>query len=201
MPLRANNEPKYYRRFLLIGLAALGFALLCLYDGAVKYPYLQSQATKYLKLESKDRSDELKKIAKQHNWVGMPSGELEHKYGRVGQYVMAGASAAVGFWLLLGVWRSRGRWIEASETGLSSSWGQRFDYNQVVAIDKKKWKDKGIAKIKYQQGNRKKKFVLDDYKFDRQVTDSIMFELESKCGTDKIVGGRPEPPPKSSEEA
>jgi len=198
MPIRANNDPKYYRRFMLIGFAALGFALWLLYDGAIAYPNQRIRALEYIKLVEEDRRDEWKEIASKNGWPTAKPGEPKEEADSIGQYAMAVPSTLVGLWLLLGVWRSRGRWIEASETGLTSSWGQSFDYTQVVAIEKKKWKDKGIAYIRYQQGNRKKRFVLDDYKFDRQLTDKILFEIEARCGTDKIVGGRPETPPVES---
>jgi hypothetical protein len=97
------------------------------------------------------------------------------------------------------VWRSRGRWIEADETGLTSSWGQRFDYDQVLAVEKRIWRSKGIAKIKYEDGKRKRRFVLDNYKFKRRETDAILYELEGRIGPDKIVGGPPEPLREESE--
>src|SRR3954471_20397890 len=38
MPIRADNDPRFSRRFLIMGTVAIGFALWSLYDGMVKYP-------------------------------------------------------------------------------------------------------------------------------------------------------------------
>jgi hypothetical protein len=37
--------------------------------------------------------------------------------------------------------------------------------------------------------------VIDDFKFKRDPTDTILFELEQRIGLEKIVNGPPEPPP------
>src|SRR6185436_5692889 len=38
MQIRAHNDPRYSRRFLIMGIVAIGFAFWSLYDGMVKYP-------------------------------------------------------------------------------------------------------------------------------------------------------------------
>ena len=190
--LRANSDRSYYRKFLLLGIAALGFAIWSLVDGAITYPNQRVRALEYLRLEEENRLAEWEDIASKNGWSTENPGEPKTKGDIDTQYIMAVFSVIVGVCFLIKVWRSRGSWIEGSETGLDSSWGQSLEYNQVVKIDKKKWRNKGIAKIKYKQGKRNKKFVIDDFKFERYVTGRILFELESKSGTDKIVGGKPE---------
>ena len=108
------------------------------------------------------------------------------------QYVMAAVTGAIGLWLLWGVWRARGRWIESSDAGLTSSWGQSLDFDKIVSLDKRKWRNKGIAKITYDDGRRNRRFVLDDYKFDRATTGEILREVEAKIDPDMITGGPPE---------
>jgi len=98
----------------------------------------------------------------------------------------------IAFFPLLGVWRSRGRWIELGKSGLTSSWGQSVAADQVVSLDKTKWRSKGIAVLKYNDGTRARKFVIDDFKFKREPTDRILAELESQIGLHKITGGPPE---------
>jgi hypothetical protein len=78
---------------------------------------------------------------------------------------------------------------------LTSSWGQGFDCDEIVSIDKKRWRDKGIARINYEQGGRRRRFVVDDFKFARDATDAILYELEAQIELDRIIGGLPEPPP------
>jgi hypothetical protein len=190
MTIRTVTDPRYYRRFILIGVAALGFALWSLYDGAIGYPNQRARAYQQFKeTVGEDRLDEWDEYAEQTGVKG--EGDI------MMQYVMAAVTGAIGLWLLLGVWRARGRWIESSDSGLTSSWGQSLQYNQIVGLDKRKWRSKGIAKITYQDG-RKRRFVLDDYKFDRATTGQILRQVEERIEPEMITGGPPEPPEEES---
>ena len=46
--------------------------------------------------------------------------------------------------------------------------------DQIVALNKRQWRKKGIAKITYQVSGRKRRFVIDDYQFDRHATDEVV---------------------------
>ena len=107
---------------------------------------------------------------------------------------MAAVCTPLGLWLLYGVVAARGRWIEADEKQLRSSWGQELNYDQITRLEKKQWKKKGIAKVYYQAEDSDKKFVIDDFKFHRQPTDEILRLLESRIDPAIITGGPPEPP-------
>ena len=78
---------------------------------------------------------------------------------------------------------------------MRSSWGQSFQFDQVESLDKRKWRNKGIANVVYRDGARKRRFVIDDYKFMREPTDAILYELEQRIGIEKITSGPPEPLP------
>ena len=65
------------------------------------------------------------------------------------------------------------------------------------SIDKKKWDKKGIANLHYQENGRKKILTLDDFIYDRPTTDDILRQVEQRVGHDKIINGKPEPPPKA----
>ena len=73
---------------------------------------------------------------------------------------------------------------------MSNAKGQSVKWEQISKIDKTKWEKKGIAKLSYGEGGNV--FVIDDLKFDREVTDQIMELVEEKVGADKIVGGKSE---------
>ena len=192
--VRANVDSGFYTRFKLISAVAFGFALWSLYDGAVTYPAQRERALAYLDLPEDGRSQAWKEIAVEHGWPTQQPGEPKTTGNIVMQYFMAVVAGTASLVLLVTVLRARGRWVESNESGMTSSWGQSFAFDQVVSLDKRLWQDKGIAKIKYAQGKRKKRFVLDNYKFNRHALDTIIYDLESKIGTDKIVGGPPEQP-------
>lgn len=191
--IRSDHDPKFYYRFIFMGIAAFGFALYCLYDGFIGYPAQRERALAFQKLDDEKRTDEWPALARERGWSEEAPGEPKTEADITMQFIMAGMSALAGLVLLVVVWRARGRWIEADDTGITSSWGQSLKYDQVLALDKRHWRNKGIARIKYQDGKRKRRFVLDNYKFDRETTNAILFDLEGHIGYDKIVNGPPEP--------
>jgi hypothetical protein len=65
-------------------------------------------------------------------------------------------------------------------------------FDQVESLEKRQWRNKGIAKLRYNDGGKKRTFVIDDFKFKRETTDKILAELENRIGVDKITGGPPE---------
>src|SRR5262245_56128765 len=174
MHIRAERDPRYYFRFIIIGWAALGFGLWALYDGAVKYPQQRERGLAFAKLMEEGRDKEWDQYAAERGWPAEYPGEPKSKVDIQLQYVMAAVASTIGALVLLNVWMSRGRWIEADDTGLNSSWGERVPYDKILTLDKKSWKSKGIARVKYEDGGRKRKFVIDDYKFMRRPTDDIL---------------------------
>jgi hypothetical protein len=190
MKIRADYDPKFYFRFKLIGLFTIGFALWFLYDGLVTYPKQREHALAYAKHYDGDGTKEdWDKIALEHGWPTEYPGEPKTEEDISEQFIWSGASGTVGALMFLMIWRSRGRWIEADGDGITSSWGQSLAFDQVESLEKRQWRSKGIAKVRYRDGGRRKTFVIDDYKFLRQPTDEILCHLESKIDVDKITGG------------
>jgi len=193
-----------------MGLIAVGFALYCIYDGLVGYPKRREVGFEEFKTDYKtfftdeaQRSQSLVQFEttgeekQRHEWEsysesrGIPSGPDVTM-----QFIMATGSALIGLLLLSIPLRARGKWIELNEEGLVSSWGQGFYFDQVEELNKRRWKNKGIAKVTYHDANnRKQVFVVDDYKFDRWPTDAMMYLLETRIDQGLITNGPPEPPP------
>ena len=193
--IHADSDPKYYLRFLFMGVVLVGFALWSLYDGLVAYPAQRERALVYEQMRDEGRAGEWAAYAEQQGWPpGLP-GEPKTDADIKVQFIQAAVVTLIAVPLLLIPIRSRGRWIQADDRGISTSWGERIDFDRVVALDKKKWHKKGIAKVRYQDaGGRNRTFILDDYKFRRDPTDLILYQLESQIGPEKITGGPPEPP-------
>jgi hypothetical protein len=204
MPIRADNDPRFSRRFLIMGVVAIGFAFWSLYDGMVKYPAQRVRGFDEFKAGYKSEFEDPKvkdltvdqfeqSADKNHVWA-----KYVHDSGIKSipeiftQYVQAAVAGIVGLFLLSIPLRSRGRWIEANESGITSSWGQSFQYDEVEQVNKRKWRDKGIAKVTYVANGRRQLFVIDDFKFKRETTDQILFELEQRIEIERITGGPPE---------
>jgi len=202
MPVTAKISASYLWRLGLIALFCLGFALWFLYDGAITYPGQRERALKYQELKEEGRLAEWKEIAAQHGWPLEHPGEPKHEAEIYSQLAFAALMALPGLLFAFLVFRTWGRWIELNETGLRTSWGRRLEFGQITKLDKKKWKSKGIARIRYQQNGRNRQLVLDDCKYEVDPTKAILREVESRLDADQIVGGLPEPPlPEEPDEA
>ena len=200
MLLKTKISTGFVVRLGLLGLFCLGFAGWFLFDGAVAYPRQRERALIYEELVEQKRVDEWNGIAKEHGWPLQPPGKPKEQ---ADSYVQYGFAAFTAPWALLFLFlflRSRKRWIELTETGMRTSWGQELEFDQIETLNKKKWKSKGIAKIRYRQDNRKRRLVLDDFKYEPDSTRAILREVESRLDVDQIVGGPLEPPEQEAEE-
>jgi len=199
MPVKANIDTKFLSRLGLMALAFIGIALWFLYDGAVTYPRQRERALVYQGLKEEGRLSEWEDIARQHGWSTEDPGKPKDAFDIWVQFVIAGLAGVPGLCFAFRFFRARGRWIEANEAGLRTSWGQELEFGQVVSLDKKRWRSKGIARMNYRQDGRKRRLVLDDWKYDADPTKAILLEVESRIDADQIVGGAPEPLPEDEQ--
>jgi hypothetical protein len=199
MVIRSISDKRYSRRFLLMGAAICGFSLWCLYDGLVRYPREQQRGLAFDKLAADGRQNEWDEIAKSRGWSASPPEEplsAEDFQNKVWmQFAMAGLTAAIGLPMVLLALASRGKWIDWNGSTITTSWGESFTADQVQQINKRRWQKKGIAKVTYQDGQSKRRFVIDDFKFERPTMDRILYELEQRIDPERIVNGPPELPP------
>jgi hypothetical protein len=214
MHIRAESDPRYYRRFLIMGFCALGFALWCLKDGLQSYPAKRERGFAEFKEDYKSHfKDERGKRLDVEQFEVVADDQLRDEWEHyihdrdipsapaiLTQFIMAGVSTATGLFLLSMPLRARGRWIASDETGLASSWGEGFRYDEIEEVDKSKWRKKGIAKVTYVANSRRSTFLVDDYKYDRYRTDAILYLLEQRIDPGRITNGPPEPEPEDSSE-
>ena len=193
MPVIAKITGKYLAKTGLLALFCIGTALWFLYDGVITYPRQRERALQYQALETEDRASEWEEVARQRGWPtenpGRPKMEAEILVQRVIAAVAAIAAIPFAFFFF----RMWGRWIESNESGLRTSWGQQVEFSQITSLDKRKWKSKGIAKIKYDQGGRRRRLVLDDWIYETDPTTAILRAVESNIEVAHIHGGVPEP--------
>ena len=96
MTIRAERDPRFYFRFLLIGLGALAFGLYCVYDGAIGYPGKQERALAYQKFVLDEKNEgKWNDYAAKHGWSneypGEPKDAEKHHVDVEMQFWMAGA--------------------------------------------------------------------------------------------------------------
>ena len=110
------------------------------------------------------------------------------------QFAMAVCIGPIGLIFLYLIIRNWGRWIEASKKGLTSNRGDDFRFDEIVELNKRQWKKKGIARIYYGADGQRSKLVLDDCNYERRPTNKILRLVEDSISHDKITLGTPEPP-------
>src|SRR5690606_2464730 len=124
------------------------------YDGLVGYPAQIPAAEAYDELRDLDsakRAEEWKRIATERGLDKRTPKKTaaEIRSDIIGQYFWGGVNLLVGLPALLLWLRSRGSWVEQTDDGLPTSWGQSLRCADVTLLDKKKWQRKGIAKATY----------------------------------------------------
>ena len=198
MNLRTEINPRYLMRMGLVGLACLAMTAYCLYDGFVAWPAQREQALAYLEFEeahpevgAKDKFDLWKVEAEKRGWDPgyggkpvTPYGEPKKPYEIGQQFAMAAVVGLISLIFIGKFFLNRGRWIEADEDGMRSSENRELKFDQVTALNKKKWDNKGIARVMYEADGRKKTIVLDDCNYDRDTTNALLRHVEKKIGHD-----------------
>jgi len=212
MNLRANPESKFLLKYLLAGLACLGFAALSVYDGFFKYPAQLNRAYEWESLERefeeagntqrsgwKERWD---RISEENQWSHEYLSEKETvaviSQNIWFQYLFILIATPIGILSLVKYFRTKSSYLETTEDSIRSSLGGEVKISQIEKFDKKKWDKKGIGILSYRTENgAKKKFTIDDLKYQREPTDAMVRWIESQIPAEMIVGGEPEPIPET----
>lgn len=192
MGTRANFDRSYLWRYWVIILMALGSAGWFFYDATIGYPKkvkLSQAWEKLADLESGPRSEKWRELAASNGWPSeppvKPSREIEESIRF--QYIYGGIATTVGLVMLAYLLVARSSWVEGTEKGLTTSWGQEVDFSTVTKLNKRRWKDKGIARVDYEADGRKKQFVFDDFKYDRAAIGELLQRLEAQLPADRII--------------
>ena len=203
MPVKANIWSGYRFRVGLIAAICLGFASWCLYDAKVKYPLhnrinaaYESMLSEYARANPNVSEEDAKVEVDDKKWPplateeGWPTDPLKLPHRHSGtdiftQYLMLTLTAPFGLVFGFLFLRCRGRWVACDEQGLTTSWGQTAPFDQITRLNKRRWK-KGIAIVYHQANGQELKLTLDDWKFDRELMDQIVAEVESRLSPDQI---------------
>jgi hypothetical protein len=204
MGTRANFDRSYLWRYWVIILMALGSAGWFFYDATIGYPkkVKLSKAWEELSdLESGPRSEKWRELAASNGWPSeppiKPSKEIEESIRF--QYIYGAIASVLGLMMLTYLLLARSSWVEGTEKGLMTSWGQEVDFSTVTKLNKRRWKDKGIARVDYEENGRKRQFVFDDFKYDRAAIGELLQRLESQLPADRIIQATAEGRDKSSD--
>lgn len=197
--LRANFQQSYLWRYLIMACVGIFMAGWFAFDGLVTYPNRLERLVvlEELKSEISDRTELQKKweaVAESRGWpIERPDGDDKNsdqlRMDIQGQYFFGVLSLLLGLPALYFYLKSKRQWVEETEDGLTTSWGQQVRFADVTQLNKKKWDRKGIARAYYTEAGKQRTFVFDDFKFEREPLGKILRKLEDVLEPDKIVGG------------
>jgi hypothetical protein len=192
MGLRANFDRSYLWRYWVIILMALGSGAWFFYDATIGYPKKVKIAKAWEELdqlESGPRAERWRELAAEKGWPQevpvKPSAEIEESIRF--QYIYGSVASVVGALMLVYLLIARNAWVEETDTGLTTSWGQQVDFSTVTRLNKRRWADKGIARADYVENGRKRQFVFDDFKYERTAIGKLLERLENQLPADQVI--------------
>ena len=190
MQVVARISKEWRRRMLFMFFMIAGMAGWFLYDGHILWPDEGRRYVEYAEIrddliESGKAEDEESSFVR----LAWERHAREAGYRRnipkertdsaireqlvIGWTMMSGA-LIFGLWI---AWNHRREVRTEGETVIGAS-GERVELDSITAIDRKKWKSKGIAYALYMDGDKQRRLTLDDHKF--AGCEAIILEAEKR---------------------
>ena len=190
MEVVAHISREWRRRMLFMFFMIFGIAAWFLYDGYILWPDEAQRHTEYLEIkdaliEAGDAVDEKstsvrlawERHARELNYRrNIPKERTE---GDIREQRVIGLIMMVGA-LLHGTWVAwnHTRQVRAEGEIVIGASGERVELDAIIAIDRKKWKDKGIAYGIYKERGKQRRLCLDEHKF--KGCEAIIIEAEKR---------------------
>ncbi|MFN9343628.1 MAG: hypothetical protein ACK6DB_13705 [Planctomycetota bacterium] len=191
MGLRANFDRSYLWRYWVIILMGLGSAAWFFYDATIGYPKKVKIAQAWeglADLESGPRAERWRELAAEKGWSQevpvKPAKEIEESIRF--QYIYGAIASLVGAGMLGYLLIARNSWVEETATGLTTSWGQSVDFTNVTKLNKRRGKDKGIARVVSLATGQKSQCVCAEFTYVRTAIGQLLERLESQLPADGV---------------
>lgn len=181
-----RTTPWYKKRRLLMVAMLLGFSLYFFYDYKIGYPKDRAKYDQYWPVYQE--MTEVKKdtkgwlaLAKEKGWPESPK-LTDYDYKLKEQLIWGIGTGIGGLALLAAYLRNKDRTLRAGADHLITPEGTRIPFASVIKIDKRKWDNKALAYLWWQDGNTTKKAVIDDLVFDGagRVLDRLMAQFHGE---------------------
>jgi hypothetical protein len=190
MEVVARISKEWRRRMLFMFFMIFGIAAWFLYDGYILWPDEAQRHVEYMEIkdtliEAGDAVDEestsvrlaWERHAREMDYRrNIPKERMDddiREQRAIGWVMIMGA-------LLYGIWIAWNHTRQVSAEGdiVIGASGERVDINTITAIDRKKWKDKGIAYGIYEEGGKQRRLCLDEHKF--RGCEAIIIEADQR---------------------
>ena len=208
MQVHARISKEWRRRMLLMFAMLFGVSCWFLTDGYIIWPNEAERYEDYADIRDEmiesgraedEESVELRVAWQRHAREAdiSPKVPKERTEKAIREQVVIG-------WFLMGVsllfaawiaWNHR-RSVRAEGEIIIGPSGERVELDAIIATDRKKWKNKGIAYAIYEENGKQKRLCLDDHKF--AGAEEILLEAERRI---KARAGEPADEDEAGQEA
>jgi hypothetical protein len=188
MEVDARISKAWRKRMLFMLIMISGIAAWFLTDGYYIWPneaeryaaYTEIKDTLIAEGKAEDEESSSVRLAWQRHAkeVGYTAKvPKERTDGDIREQLVIGWTMAAGC-LMYGLWIAWNHTLRVRTEGdvVIGTSGQRVKLDAIIKIDRKKWKDKGIAYAIYEDGGKERRLTLDDHKF--QGCEEIVLEAE-----------------------
>ncbi len=190
MEVVAKISQEWRRRMLFMFFMIFGIAAWFLSDGYIFWPneaerYAQYTEIKDRLIESGEAEDE-ESTAIRLAWQRYArEADISSKTPKERTDAAIREQVVIGWTLMTGsiifalwiAWNHR-LTIEAHGETIKGASGQEVTFDSIIATDRKKWKNKGIAYAIYETDGKRKRLCLDDHKF--KGSEAILLEAEKR---------------------
>lgn len=190
MNVYARISKEWRRRMLFMFFMIFGFGAWFLADGYIYWPKEDARYDDFSKIademiESGDAEDEesaevriaWKRYAEEVGYIEkIPKERTDSaiREQRIIGWSMITISLIFGIWIAWNHTRS----VKAEGDMVIGASGEKVNLNDIIEVDRKKWKKKGIAYGIYEVDGKRKRLTLDDHKF--AGCEAIILEAERR---------------------
>lgn len=189
MDFKATIANGYRNRLILIAAGALLYAAWALYDANIGYPNKLTEFETYRQTQD-ENPDDWKEIwvglARENGWDDQPEELSANDIAT--QWVLFGVTFPIGVYCLyaLIIWSRRFVGVDGEKVYAHGNVEVPFD--NVYKVDATRWENKGIAHVRYDIGSGEKTIVIDDWKYNRELSDQIFQRLRENLPADRFIG-------------
>lgn len=189
-PVNASISKEWRRRMLVLFVMIFGIAAWFLLDGYVIWPDENERYKAYAELRdrliesgeiSDEESHEMRIAWQKYAREADISAKIpkERTDAAIREQLVIGwtltiISLTFAAWV---AWNHTRRVRTEGDTVIGAS-GQRVEIDSIIGMDRKKWKNKGIAYAIYIENGKEKRLCLDEHKF--KGTEAIILEAERR---------------------
>lgn len=130
-------------------------------DYDLEQPWPEELVNGFEKLEKDDPESLWRELAVRKGWDEKVADELMHK-GKINeQYWVAGVCGVLILISLFFILRIMGRNMRVTDKSYFAPGGKEIPFSEMTVIDKRKWDNKGLATIQYEENGSTKKAKVD----------------------------------------